>query len=386
MQLIAAIAHTYRTITTWLGKAIAFTFKWAIRIFLLAAIIGPIVWGWSPIETGAGPRARWDVARVYHAEWQAMSDECRGENASIVGVAIYTSSLTILTAVSFAPAFILAPSNEQMAQLSNRVEKKARDLLHEIWQFTTRKLFEQPCGFTRPEELTEANFTSAAAGATTDSAASPSVSATVYVAPDIPTTTYVVQPGDTPFGVALAHGIDVKTLIALNAERYPGMAKTPMQFNAGWTIHVPASGGAPASVVVAVAPTAQAATPTPAANTGGGYFDYDGALEIVRLTNEARAAAGQPSLTVDEWLMEIARKRAQEIVADWGHQGLADDCGNCGENIVAEHGGGPQTDFNLWINSPGHHDNLLDGLWKSIGVARFVHNGRVYAVQVFRCQ
>ncbi len=82
--------------------------------------------------------------------------------------------------------------------------------------------------------------------------------------------------------------------------------------------------------------------------------------------------------------MDIARKRAVEIVSDWGHTGLADDCGGCGENISK---GGvciALPHFQGWMNSEGHHRNMLSSMWQRIGVGFYVTNRMSYTVQNFK--
>lgn len=197
----------------------------------------------------------------------------------------------------------------------------------------------------------------------------------------IPTQDYTVQPGDTPFGVALQYGTDVETLIALNKKKYPGIAAKPMQFNAGWVIRVPANGAGP---VAAAEGGGQVALPTVASASGGGYFDYDAALEIVRLTNEERASVGVNGLAVDEGLMALARKRAMEIVIDPTHSGLADDCGDCGENLQAYRIVGADALFSRWLGSDGHKNNLLSSTHSLIGVGVYVYRNGIYAIQLFK--
>jgi|GEM_PF-3273820 len=203
-----------------------------------------------------------------------------------------------------------------------------------------------------------------------------------------PTQEYVVQWGDTPRGVALMFGTTVETLITLNAKRHPEMGGTPMKFNAGWRILVPAGASAPIasggsdSQVIQSSATVAPEAPVAVIGGDGGHFDYDGALEIIRLTNEARANAGLAPLAIDETLMEIARKRATEIVSDWGHQGLDDDCPECGENIVK--GGDVSREFQWWMNSEGHRGGILWPDYAQTGVGRYVANGKTYAVQLFK--
>jgi hypothetical protein len=204
----------------------------------------------------------------------------------------------------------------------------------------------------------------------------------------LPTQEYIVQWGDTPRGVALMFGTTVETLIALNAERHPEMSGTPMKFNAGWRILVPVRASAPIasggsdSQVIQSSTTVVTEAPLVPSDGSGGYFDYDGALEIIRLTNEERAKAGLAPLTIDETLMEIARRRATEIVNDWGHQGLDDDCPECGENIVK--GGDVSGEFQWWMNSEGHRGGILWADYSRTGVGRYVAHGKAYAVQLFK--
>lgn len=204
----------------------------------------------------------------------------------------------------------------------------------------------------------------------------------------IPTQEYVVQWGDTPHGVALMFGTSVETLIELNAGTHPEMGGTPMKFNAGWRIWVPARASAPVasggsdSQVIQSSTTVVTEAPVAAIDGDGGYFDYDGALEIIRLTNEERANAGFAPLAIDETLMEIARKRATEIAADWGHQGLFDNCGDCGENIALARSA-PRV-MELWMASEEHSNNLLSSDWTRIGVGDYVVGNRRYASQIFK--
>lgn len=196
---------------------------------------------------------------------------------------------------------------------------------------------------------------------------------------------YTLQPGDTPLGVALRFHTSVDKLVSLNAATHPEMGQTPMKFNAGWQIWVPLQNNVPASGGIAVStnlPPAEGNTVGVVESSSAGSFDDAGAQVIIDLTNKARAEAGIPALAIDERLMAIAQKRAVEISTDWGHQGLADDCADCGENILKA-AGSPQADFDLWMHSPSHKNNLLYSGYITIGVARYIVGHRVYCVQIF---
>ncbi len=213
-----------------------------------------------------------------------------------------------------------------------------------------------------------------------------------------PTQPYTVQPGDTLSGIAVTFRTTVDNVITLNAGAYPQMADR-RTLVAGWTIQVPMGAGIPNAEAIAangsaavaavtseptaVAPQAVVAPAQPTAagpvrDASGGYFDYDAALEIIRLTNEARAQAGLGPLEIDEGLMEIARKRAVEIVSDWGHQGLADDCGECGENIAGGSLNSSAAWFvSRWMNSEGHRNNILDAGATLIGVGIYAWGNKL---------
>lgn len=230
--------------------------------------------------------------------------------------------------------------------------------------------------------------------------------------PDATARAHRVQEGETLGTIAEANGATVIDLIALNAVRHPGLvARGEQPLPAGWELTLQVGDeamprwsawllSAAGAILERVGPMLQAKVaelvppPVPQRSASAGAsnptapagFDYDGALEIVRLTNEQRAAAGLPPLTIDEGLMEIARKRATEVVGDWGHQGLWDDCGACAENIIQ--GPGQATMGRLvtrWMESDGHRANILGpGLTRmGVGVYR-AENGVVYAVQNFQ--
>jgi uncharacterized protein YkwD len=201
-------------------------------------------------------------------------------------------------------------------------------------------------------------------------------------APAQATATYTVQPGDTLSGIAVAYDTTVDTLIALNTNQYPAISN-PRRLVAGWQIEVPVRAGemtafddeqtTPMTDAVQLAPT-----PVP----NNDYFDYDAALDIIRLTNEERAKMGLAPLAVDEQLMDIARRRAMEIVNDYSHAGLADDCAECGENIFGRYT--VQSPVAVWMNSEGHRAGILYPDYTCIGVGVYVVGGKRWAVQNFR--
>ncbi len=210
--------------------------------------------------------------------------------------------------------------------------------------------------------------------------------------------THVVQLGDSLASVAATYGVPMQAIIDANVDSYPAIAQPSAtnRLQVGWRLVIPVSDRAvvavaqltakPGDMEVVVMPLPDV-TPTvgPAPDANGGYFDHEAALEIVRLTNEERAKQGLKLLAIDEGLMELACKRAVEMVTDYSHNGLKDDCGTCGENAIQ----GPQTTTAerlvvRWMNSGGHRENILrDGINRiGVGVYHSANNG-TYAVQLF---
>jgi uncharacterized protein YkwD len=131
-------------------------------------------------------------------------------------------------------------------------------------------------------------------------------------------------------------------------------------------------------VVITAAPVIVATSP--ALDADGGYYDYAAALEIVRLTNEFRAQNGKKPLAIDERLMDIARKRAKEIVKDFSHAGIVSMCRECWENLSGwPVGSSPQFLVNQWMASDGHRDNILRTEHYKIGAAAYKTNAGIFS-------
>ena len=119
------------------------------------------------------------------------------------------------------------------------------------------------------------------------------------------------------------------------------------------------------------------------------------------LLNQKRADNGQSPLAWNEQLASVARLHSQNMAefCFFSHKGLdgkmvsdrADDNGigkwrSIGENIAFSRGFRDPVAkaVDLWLNSPAHRQNLLDGNWKetAVGIA-VAQDGSYYFTQVF---
>lgn len=119
------------------------------------------------------------------------------------------------------------------------------------------------------------------------------------------------------------------------------------------------------------------------------------------ILNQKRAENGQPPLAWNAQLAAVARLHSQNMAEFnfFSHRGLdgkmvsdrADANGvgrwrSIGENIAFNRGyKDPVTNaVSLWLNSPEHRQNLMDGSWKETGVGIAVAaDGSFYFTQVF---
>jgi uncharacterized protein YkwD len=152
------------------------------------------------------------------------------------------------------------------------------------------------------------------------------------------------------------------------------------------------------AVVVAAAAftSALAAAPAPAhalTNCTGGDASLDGEERaFLDLINAYRAEHGLVALKVSTNLNRAAAWMAADLATNdyWGHTDRlgrspgtrAQQCdypGGAGENLAAgTYRASAQTAFDAWRNSPGHNQNMLDGRYRMIGIARHYDAGATY--------
>jgi len=98
--------------------------------------------------------------------------------------------------------------------------------------------------------------------------------------------------------------------------------------------------------------------------------------EIVRLTNEQRAAAGLPPVLIDEKLMAAARFQSRTLLPSlnyFEYDSLNDGTftGTVIESIIWSET--PEEAIVAWMESPAHRDNILDNNHNVIGAGAYYH-------------
>jgi uncharacterized protein YkwD len=229
---------------------------------------------------------------------------------------------------------------------------------------------------------------------------------------------YTLQPGDTLWDIAAAHGLTVDALTAANA------SANLKYFQPGQTIFVPARqanvprpkprptpvpppAAPPPPPPPAPAPDAAAAAPPPAAPAepapapaapSDAQPNTDQAL-LLQLINAQRGAHGLPALT---WSPELAAA-AQGHAADCAKRGFGSHVGSDGAYLrvrLARAGFNARNSsenwayvrsaegaYSMWWNEPPggpHRRNILDAAYREIGIGQAVGGwGFIYFVADF---
>jgi uncharacterized protein YkwD len=117
--------------------------------------------------------------------------------------------------------------------------------------------------------------------------------------------------------------------------------------------------------------------------------------ELFSACNRERQAQGLPTLRWNPSLAEAARRHAQLMVTNQtishqfaGEPSLATRASRAGVSWMAlaenvAEAPSPEEIHNLWMHSPGHRANILDGKLDSIGIAVLERGGEYYAVEDF---
>ena len=125
------------------------------------------------------------------------------------------------------------------------------------------------------------------------------------------------------------------------------------------------------------------------------YYDIE--IEIFRLINEERAKNGVAQLVWDEELYAGTKIRAQEVAINYSHTrpngekyytALSGMYSYVGENFLRAIINCVSTDpagimMEAWINSDGHHRNMLDSRYGHAAIAIIKYNDEYIAVNIF---
>ena len=125
------------------------------------------------------------------------------------------------------------------------------------------------------------------------------------------------------------------------------------------------------------------------ANASGDANLKAAATAALDKVNEQRAAAGLSALTWSNGLESAAMVRAQEIVTTWSHtRPNGSDWWTVNSNLMYGENlakGYSSADAAVagWMASPTHKANIMDGSFKTCGIAIFETGGQWYWAQEF---
>lgn len=152
------------------------------------------------------------------------------------------------------------------------------------------------------------------------------------------------------------------------------------------------------TVTEAAAPVGQVSSQPASVSSQSGSFSDQVAQEMLAMINQDRARAGLTPLTTNDDLTQIAAGWSQQMAANnyashsptFIDQTLATGSTNMAENVSYDVTSGKsvketaQYFYNFWMNSPGHHANIMNPELNSIGFSLAESsNGYVYATQNF---
>ena len=133
-------------------------------------------------------------------------------------------------------------------------------------------------------------------------------------------------------------------------------------------------------------------TPPAAGTAAGGYRDAPASYEskILYWTNVQRRSHGVRPLRAAACADRFAESWGRHLArtSSFYHQGLTPILRTCRQRAAGENIGrgnvSARTMVAMWMRSPGHRANLLDGTYTRLGVgAAYSGSGRLYTVQDF---
>lgn len=232
--------------------------------------------------------------------------------------------------------------------------------------------------------------------------------------------TYTVVPGDTMWNIAVKNGIGLNELLSANPQITNSSLILP-----GQTINIPSTNASIYTVMSGdnmwniatkykvglndlIQSNPQITNPnlilpgqtinipsTPTTPTSNNLRALE--TEVVRLVNAERSKAGQPALTENTELSNVARTKSEDFVNNnyFSHNSptygspfeMLESFGisftAAAENIASGQKTASEV-MNSWMNSSGHRANILSPTYNQIGVgvARD-NNGSLYWTQMF---
>ena len=118
------------------------------------------------------------------------------------------------------------------------------------------------------------------------------------------------------------------------------------------------------------------------------HVDYDKAYDVLDRVNNERSKRGRGTLPMDQTLMDAAYVRAVETVLYFEHARPNGDTWSSvdakvdGENLGMGTGSTAEI-MRLWMESPGHKENIIYPEFDCIGVSCIEYKGIHYWVQLF---
>jgi uncharacterized protein YkwD len=236
--------------------------------------------------------------------------------------------------------------------------------------------------------------------------------------------TYTVQAGDTLQSIALKNHTTTTDIVQLNKDRYPTLVNNSRVIRPGWQLQLPPDNNDVAtgieSLLIEIARQASPpSTPQPSIPAAPNDKIKQVVQEIFDGINQERLNNGLSPLVTDPNLNSIAQTRSNDMITRNYFSHTDPDNGQvlfqvllrqqgytylyAGENIAEIRNQGAFVPAGLtvysrysaqdladqfvtgWINSPEHHDNIVNPHFRRTGIALGVSidGTRVVATQVF---
>lgn len=115
---------------------------------------------------------------------------------------------------------------------------------------------------------------------------------------------------------------------------------------------------------------------------------YSEAFKVLEIMNQERTQRGLSALTMDRELLDVAMKRAAELMVYFSHtRPSGEDCFSASDRMMAENiaagYANAESAMQGWMNSAGHQANILNSSYTTVGVGVVKSEGTYYWVQCF---